>query len=754
MDLFRHVMCINLKRRKDRRDHMKKLFQKWNITASFFQAIENSEKPDEGCFQSHLAVIRHAKEKNWPYVLVLEDDITFLQNPKKYSPPPENWQMLYLGGNVRRIHTPHAKITSMAWKKVESLSGYAYLVRDTLYDALLQKAFCPIDVFYLTYLHTVYQCYMIFPQIAHPIDTYSDLMRTNVSYNYLLERDYSSPYWASSDDVFLKSDFEMARCSWKNDQCTLKLPYIHPKNLPSVSIITPTYKRQSFFQLPIFCWQHFDYPKDQMEWIVIEDGDETVQKMLENLVPHDDIQYVRIQKHITLGMKRNIGCKMAKYDIVIHMDDDDYYPPESIMARVKTLVAYPHFQCVGCSQINSHDLVSNQSFISYDPGSCGQPCTLGEASMAYTKTFWQERNWNNEDTRQEIVHFIKNRKQLVMEVPSQFVICALSHTKNTTETRHMMSLVQRGTFKNVKFSSTWPESIQNLVKSIRYKFLHGIKIIGLYDTNFAGQFCSCPGKKPTHFQFERNVCGKEMTVFTDFSMFEDSVKTCTSPIKIGWLLEPRSIYPECYNRIEEIFPHMTYILTHEMELVRNDPEHFYYAPAGNCFLRSSVWEIHTKIKNVSMVYSSKQMTEGHQLRHQIAGKYAHLIDLYGSGTGHHLVNKDIAYIPYRFQVVVENICIEGYFTEKLIDCFKTGVVPIYWVKDDSIEQFFEKDGMILFHTLDELDKILHNLTHLSEKIYEEKKEHIHKNFQLASQYTIAEDWIFDNHLCQLFVEKT
>ena len=68
----------------------------------------------------------------------------------------------------------------------------------------------------------------------------------------------------------------------------------------------------------------------------------------EDILPNDPrIKYIYIEpkdgKNHTVAHKRNIGCKNAKYDIICHMDDDDYYPADSILARVKILLKYPTY---------------------------------------------------------------------------------------------------------------------------------------------------------------------------------------------------------------------------------------------------------------------------------------------------------------------------------------------------------------------------------------------------------------------------
>ena len=78
-----------------------------------------------------------------------------------------------------------------------------------------------------------------------------------------------------------------------------------------------------------------------MEWILIDDGQES----LTDLIPNDDrIKYMKVKsenkKPLTISKKRNMGLEYATGDILIHMDDDDYYLPSSVSTRVKVLLNY------------------------------------------------------------------------------------------------------------------------------------------------------------------------------------------------------------------------------------------------------------------------------------------------------------------------------------------------------------------------------------------------------------------------------
>ena len=112
------------------------------------------------------------------------------------------------------------------------------------------------------------------------------------------------------------------------------------KELPFVSICTPTFNRRPFIPFTIKCFEHQDYPKDRMEWIIIDDGTD----LIEDLVK--DIPQVKYYKYtgdkMTLGKKRNIMHEKSKGDILVYMDDDDYYPPQRVSHAVNMLQTHPN----------------------------------------------------------------------------------------------------------------------------------------------------------------------------------------------------------------------------------------------------------------------------------------------------------------------------------------------------------------------------------------------------------------------------
>ena len=145
-----------------------------------------------------------------------------------------------------------------------------------------------------------------------------------------------------------------------------------------------------------------------------------------------------------------------------------------------------------------------------------------------------------------------------------------------------------------------------------------------------------------------------------------------------------------------------------------------------------------------MIYSDKQYLTGHKLRHEVA-RSIQGIDLFGRGTPRPLLYKEDALVDYRYSIVIENAKTENYFTEKLVDALIVGTVPIYW-GCPNVEVFFNTKGIIVVNSLEEIQEVVGSLT---ENDYLTRIEYIKENIELAKQYAITEDWMYENILKDL-----
>ena len=80
--------------------------------------------------------------------------------------------------------------------------------------------------------------------------------------------------------------------------------------------------------------------------------------------------------------------------------------------------------------------------------------------------------------------------------------------------------------------------------------------------------------------------------------------------------------------------------------------------------------------------------------------------------------------------MVENTSKTNWITEKIIDCFATKTIPIYY-GCPNISEFFNEKGVLKFNTLEELDNILNTIT---PEIYDNLEEVINENYEKSKEY--------------------
>jgi len=153
------------------------------------------------------------------------------------------------------------------------------------------------------------------------------------------------------------------------------------------------------------------------------------------------------------------------------------------------------------------------------------------------------------------------------------------------------------------------------------------------------------------------------------------------------------------------------------------------------------YQIFPKSKLVSAVVSTKAFLPGHKKRLEFIEAIKNRIDLYGRGI-REIPSKLDALRDYMFNIAIENVsCDDNYFSEKIIDCFLTGTVPVYH-GCIHIGEFFDERGILSFQTQEELDTIMDSLT--PEK-YQEMLPYIKANYEKCFEWPLNNDMLYDNY---------
>ena len=138
---IKHSFYINLESRPDRKKHVEEQLKIIGIQAERFNAIKLPNGA-LGCSMSHLKCLEIAKENNWDHVLIVEDDIKFL-NPElfvnqlnKFLNCHNEWDVVLIAGNNL---PPHEIIDNTCVKVSHCQTTTGYIVKSHYYNTLIDN---------------------------------------------------------------------------------------------------------------------------------------------------------------------------------------------------------------------------------------------------------------------------------------------------------------------------------------------------------------------------------------------------------------------------------------------------------------------------------------------------------------------------------------------------------------------------------------------------------------------------------------
>jgi len=224
------------------------------------------------------------------------------------------------------------------------------------------------------------------------------------------------------------------------------LKYLPPRldieSCPPISVVTLVYNRKKFFELACHNMLVTDYPKDKIEWIVVDDSDDPQEQNSDRIVAVGNaaaplkLVYVPLAKKTPVSEKRNIGVEKATNSIVLFMDDDDHYPETSFRRRVAWLTLHPWTpRCVAATTIACYDLLKGISAVNVPPLDIPLSQRISEATLTFYKNFWEEKKFPNNILVGEGAEFLESRETEFLEIPPQQIIVAFSHGKNVSSRR-------------------------------------------------------------------------------------------------------------------------------------------------------------------------------------------------------------------------------------------------------------------------------------------------------------------------------
>ena len=210
MDVIDKIYIINLDERRDRYDALVKEFKRVGITDYIrFPAVRPSlddydttrnkyasQDPNYirgslGCKLSHLAILKHARNNGYKYILIFEDDVEFtesntgaLSRALKILVPAGEFTLLYLSANLYRAKLTRVGGVSGVSKISNALCAHSYVVNCKEINYLirgLEASLHEVDVFYKQ-VQLEKKCYILAPGITKQRAGYSNIMERKVVY--------------------------------------------------------------------------------------------------------------------------------------------------------------------------------------------------------------------------------------------------------------------------------------------------------------------------------------------------------------------------------------------------------------------------------------------------------------------------------------------------------------------------------------------------------------------------------------------
>jgi glycosyltransferase involved in cell wall biosynthesis len=199
---------------------------------------------------------------------------------------------------------------------------------------------------------------------------------------------------------------------------------------PFVSVCTPTFNRRPFIPLAIKCFESQTYPRDKMEWIIVDDGTDKIEDLVAHL-PY--VKYFKYDTKLSLGKKRNIINEKATGDIIVYMDDDDYYPVDRVSHAVETLKGSKAL-CAGssCMYIYFKHINKMYKFGPYGPNHATA------ATFAFKRELLNLTKFSEDSCVAEERKFLKDYTIPFVQLDPMKSILVFSHTQNSFDKKELL----------------------------------------------------------------------------------------------------------------------------------------------------------------------------------------------------------------------------------------------------------------------------------------------------------------------------
>ena len=195
---------------------------------------------------------------------------------------------------------------------------------------------------------------------------------------------------------------------------------------PTVSICTITHNRHRFLPLLRQNIQSQSYPAALLQWVIVDDSTN-----LESNAPSLPelglgVKYHRLTSKLPIGRKRNLSHELCLGDIIVYMDDDDFYPPSRVEHAVDALVSSDNL--IAGSTYLPILFVKDCDFWIAGPYSKNH---AKAGTFAFKRELLAETSYQDDALSAEEKHFLKNYTIPMVQLNPFSTIVCIAHASNT-----------------------------------------------------------------------------------------------------------------------------------------------------------------------------------------------------------------------------------------------------------------------------------------------------------------------------------
>jgi glycosyltransferase involved in cell wall biosynthesis len=193
---------------------------------------------------------------------------------------------------------------------------------------------------------------------------------------------------------------------------------------PLVTCIMPTYNRRAFVPQAIRCFLRQDYPN--LELLVVDDGTDSIA----DCVPAKErVRYLRLDRKMTIGAKRNFACEHARGEFIVHWDDDDWYPSDRVTRQIDSL-RDRGCDISGSSRIYYYEASSARAWEYRYPTM--NAAWVGGNTLAYRKSFWAHHRFPDIQVGEDSRFVWSSRGRSICDLADPALCVATAHAENTS----------------------------------------------------------------------------------------------------------------------------------------------------------------------------------------------------------------------------------------------------------------------------------------------------------------------------------